>query len=62
MTMARVHNIFGTAGRVTHSGSGGVGREYRTCSGDPDWSFASVDYEWSRGAQRVWFKWIYISN
>ena len=61
MTMTKVHGIFGTAGRVTNSGSGGVGREYATCTGDPEWSYVSVDYDWSRGAQRVWFKWQYLS-
>lgn len=54
MTQARVHSIFGTAGRVEHIGSGGVGREYNTCTGN-EWSYVSVDYN-----PRVWFKWQYI--
>jgi len=56
MTQSRVHGIFGTRGHVEYEGSGGVGREYRTCTGDPDWSYVSVDYN-----PRVWFKWRYIS-
>ena len=62
MTMSRVHYIFGTSGWVTNRGSGGIGREYETCAGDPDWSYADVDYEWRNGAYRVWFKWLYISS
>ena len=60
MTMAKVHGIFGTAGVVTNRGSAGLGREYATCTGDR-WSYVSVDYEWTRSAYRVWFKWQYIS-
>jgi hypothetical protein len=61
MTRVQVHYSFGTAGRVTSFGSGGESREYRTCAGDPDWSYAEVDYEWRNGAYRVWWKWLYIS-
>jgi hypothetical protein len=57
MTQARVHSIFGTTGKVTYSGSGGTGREYKTCTGDPDWSYVDVDFN-----PRVWFKWRYISS
>lgn len=56
MTQAKVHGIFGTTGRVTYRSSGGVGREYDTCTGDPDWSYVQVDYN-----PRVWFKWQYIA-
>ena len=56
MTQASVHSIFGTTGHVTNTGSGGTDREYRTCTGDPDWSYVEVDYN-----PRVWFKWRYIS-
>jgi Ni/Co efflux regulator RcnB len=55
MTQTRVHRIFGTTGHVEYSGSGGVGREYETCTGD-EWSYVSVDFN-----PRVWFKWQYIS-
>jgi hypothetical protein len=56
MTATRVHRIFGTSGRLTYSGSGGTGREYRTCEGDPEWSYVAVSFD-----PRVWHKWRYIS-
>lgn len=59
MTVAQVHRIFGTRGTLSYAGSSGVGREYATCSGN-EWSYVDVDYSWSSGAHRVWFKWQYI--
>lgn len=56
-TRAQVTREFGTSGHVTNYGSGGTDVEYRTCAGDPDWSYAEVDFEHGR----AWFKWIYIS-
>lgn len=61
MTKARVHRIFDVNGKREYSGSGGEGRSYRPCEGDPDWSYITVNYERYKGAKRVWFKWRYIS-
>jgi hypothetical protein len=56
-TRPQVTRIFDTRGHITSTGSGGTDVEYRTCAGDPDWSYAEVDFE----HRHAWFKWIYIS-
>src|SRR4051812_9538878 len=56
-TRRHVAHEFATPGHVTSTGSGGTSVEYPTCAGDPDWSYAEVDFE----GGRAWFKWIYIS-
>jgi len=62
MTRSTVTAKFGTGGHITHEswGSGGhnVTVEYRTCAGDPAWSYAEVDFT----NNHEWFKWIYISS
>lgn len=60
MTMSKVRSIFGTNGRSNYTSSHSRGRTYHTCAGDPDWSYAEVDFWKQKGAYRVWFKWIYI--
>ncbi len=55
MAQAAVHRMFGTSGHVTNYGSMGTDREYRTCTGDPDYSYVSVDYD-----PLVSFKWEYV--
>ena len=57
-TRDQVTRIFGTRGRITSTGSGGTSVEYKTCAGDPMWSYASVDFQ----HRKAWFKWIYISR
>lgn len=54
----KVTRVFGTRGRVDSYGSGGTSVDYRTCAGDPDWSYAEVDFD----NGRAWWKWIYISR
>src|SRR3954463_12718571 len=56
-TRDHVTREFGTHGRVTSTGTGGTTVEYRTCAGDPMWSYAEVDFSHHRAD----FKWIYIS-
>lgn len=60
MTMSKVRSIFGTNGRSNYTSNYSRGRTYRTCAGDPDWSYAEVDFWKHKGAYRVWWKWIYI--
>jgi len=57
-TRTQVTRMFGTRGRITSTGSGGTSVEYKTCAGDPMWSYADVNFD----NGKAWFKWIYISR